>query len=155
MFSVHLFSEQFCRFIFICSSQGSRINFILVYVDDILVTGNNSSLITTIIQQLITSLALKDLGPLNYFLGIEAVTTSTELVLSQTKYARSILQKAGMEECRPCSTPSLKPAPMDANKLVSNPELYRSLVGSLQYLTLTRPKTTFAVMLYANTCIVH
>lgn len=119
---------------------------ILVYVDDILVTGDNSALITTIIQQQSASFALKDMGPSHYFLGIEALTTPIGLVLSQTKYALSILQKTGMEECRPCSTPSsLKSTPLNANALVTNPERYRSLVGSLQYLTLTRPKIAYVV----------
>lgn len=74
------------------------------------------------------------------------MTTPTGLLLSQSKYALSILQKGGMLDCRPCSTPSsLKPAPLDDDNPMTYPELYRTIVGSIQYLTITRPDISFAV----------
>lgn len=72
--------------------------------------------------------------------------TPQGLVLSQYKYAMDLLVKAGMSNCRPCATPSsLRPESDIDSAPVSNLELYRSLVGSLQYLTLTKPEITFAV----------
>ncbi|KAH7843176.1 hypothetical protein Vadar_013578 [Vaccinium darrowii] len=126
--------------------QGADLIYFLVYVDDLLITGNNPQLVDQIITQLSASFALKDLGQLHFFLGIEVVTTPKGILLSQQKYAMDLLVKAGMSDCRPCSTPSSLRHDDDSTKApMSNPEMYRSLVGSLQYLTLTRPELSFAV----------
>ncbi|XP_058189867.1 uncharacterized mitochondrial protein AtMg00810-like [Rhododendron vialii] len=118
----------------------------LVYVDDILITGSSSELVATIVDQLSSSFALKDLGLLHYFLGIEAIPTADGFILSQAKYALNLLTKAGMIECRPChSHSSLKPVTPGNLTPLTNPEHYRSLIGSLQHLTLTRPEISFAV----------
>lgn len=123
-------------------SQGTD----LVYVDDILITGNNPHLEDTIITSLGTSFALKDLGPLHYFLGIEVVSIPEGLMLSQTKYALDLLKKAGMTDCRPCASPSSLTSRSDTtDSPFPYPEFYRTLVGSLQYLTLTRPEISYAV----------
>ncbi|KAG5535026.1 hypothetical protein RHGRI_022961 [Rhododendron griersonianum] len=77
--------------------------------------------------------------------SIEEVPVSAGLVLSQTKYAHDLLQKAGMLDYRPCVSPSsLKPF-HDTDLPFANPEFYRTLVGSLQYLTLTRPDISYSV----------
>lgn len=62
-------------------AQNKDLVYVLVYVDDILITGNNSTLVDQIIQRLGSDFALKDLGSLHYFLGIEVVPTPTGLVL--------------------------------------------------------------------------
>lgn len=128
-------------------SKNQDLVYVLVYVDDILITGNNSSLVQQIIAGLGSKFAIKDLGSLHYFLGIEVLKVSDGLVLSQTKYAQDILQKAGMVDCRPCASPSSLKAPSSSvtDFLFANPELYRTIVGSLQYLTLTRPDISFSV----------
>lgn len=71
----------------------------LVYVDDLLLTGSSSQLVTQVVTQLSSSFALKDLGSLHFFLGIEAISTPQGLVLSQHKYATDLLVKAGMSDC--------------------------------------------------------
>ncbi|GJW66457.1 ribonuclease H-like domain-containing protein [Tanacetum coccineum] len=92
---------------------------------------------------------MTDLGPLNYFLGISATRTISSIFLSQTKYATEILERAQMLNCNPCRTP------VDTEKKlgpegspVTDPTLYRSLVGALQYLTFTRPDLSYAVQHY-------
>lgn len=67
-------------------SKASHIIYMLVYVDDIIVTGNSSSLIQHIISQLHSNFALKQLGELDYFLGIQVHKASNGLLLTQTKY---------------------------------------------------------------------
>ena len=74
----------------------SRIIYLLVYVDDIIITGNHSATIRAFISRLNTEFAIKDLGRLNYFLGLEVTYTDSGLFLSQTKYAQDILLRAGM-----------------------------------------------------------
>ena len=65
-------------------------------MDDILITGNDHTIIHSIIKSLQTSFALKDLGVLSYFLGIETTWCNNGLLLSQTKYIHELLQKANM-----------------------------------------------------------
>ncbi|GJU07204.1 ribonuclease H-like domain-containing protein [Tanacetum coccineum] len=119
---------------------------LLLYVDDIILTASSTSLLQRIISLLYAEFAMTDLGPLNYFLGISATRTTSAIFLSQTKYATEILEQAQMLNCNPCRTP------IDTEKKlgpegspVTDPTLYRSLAGSLQYLTFTRLDLSYAV----------
>ena len=93
--------------------------------------------------------ALKDLGDLHYFLGIEVKSLEDGLLLSQRRYASEILTKAGMKNCKSIDTPlsTLEKLSIESgNKLgIEDSSRYRSMVGALQYLTLTRPDLSFAV----------
>ncbi|GJW02902.1 retrovirus-related pol polyprotein from transposon TNT 1-94 [Tanacetum coccineum] len=82
-------------------SRGDTLLYILVYVDDIIVTGNNKGTIDNIICQLGSTFALKDLGPLNYFLGIEIISHVSGILLSQKKYILELLQSAGISNYNP------------------------------------------------------
>ncbi|GKB84552.1 putative RNA-directed DNA polymerase [Tanacetum coccineum] len=121
--------------------------YILVYVDDIIITSNNKGTISNIICQLGSAFALKDLGPLNYFLGIEIVLHVSGILLSQKKYILELLQSAGLSNCNPVSSPMVTSSSLslDDNTAFSNPVKYRQVVGSLQYVTLSRPDIAFAV----------
>jgi hypothetical protein len=79
--------------------------FILVYVDDIIVTSSKSYAVTILLKKLGDEFALNDLGDLHYFLGIEVKKVNDGIVLSQDKYANDLLKKAGMRMCKPASTP--------------------------------------------------
>ncbi|KAM2657198.1 hypothetical protein EV1_012593 [Malus domestica] len=121
--------------------------FILVYVDDILVTGPDARACQATISQLSALFPIKDLGPLHYFLGLEIHRSSSGIFLSQTKYILDLLQKSKMDGAKPCATP-LSTSPLDhASPFLSDPTEYRSLVGGLQYLTWSRPDLSFAVNL--------
>jgi hypothetical protein len=78
---------------------------LLLYVDDILLTGSSAPLVTNLIQLLSSEFAMKDLGPIHHFLGIEITQTLEGLHLSQSHYALTILERAGMVDCKPMSTP--------------------------------------------------
>ena len=90
--------------------------------------------------------ALKDLGELSYFLGIEVSYVKDDIYLSQRKYIGDLLSKADMLECKGCDTPMVtgsklqKKAKCYLGQYVEDPTGYRSLVGGLQYLVLTRPE---------------
>ena len=95
--------------------------------------------------------ALKDLGELSYFLGIEVSFIKDDIYLSQRKYIRDLLSKAGLLECKGCDTPMVtgsklqKKAKGYLGEYVEDPTGYRSLVRGLQYLVLTRPEIANAV----------
>lgn len=129
--------------------KGSHLMFMLVYVDDIIVASTSSTLTDALLRQLDQDFAIKDLGDLHYFLGIEVKRSRGELFLTQERYATSILEKVNMNQCKPISTPlatTEKLSLKDGNPLgVDDSSCYHSIVGALQYLTLTRPGISFAI----------
>ncbi|KAH9761225.1 hypothetical protein KPL70_000416 [Citrus sinensis] len=131
---------------------GGDILLILVYGDDILITGSNSKLLEAVIQHLNSNFALKDLGEFNYFLGLEVTPSVEGFHLSQTKYIGDILKKANMLDSKGYSTSMSTSDKLYKDKCAAfeNPSLYRSIVSSLQYLLLTRPDTAYTVNKTAN-----
>ena len=127
--------------------SGSTILYLLLYVDDIIITGNASNQITYLISALSATFDLKDLGPLNYFLGIQITPTKYGLTLSQTKYASDVLHRFNMHNSKPTKTPCYPATRLtpDSGMPLSDPSTYRSMVGALQYLTFTRPNLAFSV----------
>lgn len=112
---------------------------ILVYVDDILVKGPQPFVCQQFINKLSTIFYVKDLSPLNYFLGLEVHRSSEGLFLHQSKYLLDLLQKTNMDDAKPCST-LLGTAKLDhTGPLLSYRMKYKTTVGALQYLTWTRP----------------
>ena len=121
--------------------------YLLLYVDDIIITGNDPPQIPHLITALSTAFELKDLGALSYFLGIQIVPTKFGLTLCQSKYAYDILDRFHMENAKPTKTPccsSTKPTASTSSSL-SDPSKYRSMVVALQYLTFTHPNLAFSV----------
>ncbi|KAJ9567043.1 hypothetical protein OSB04_003009 [Centaurea solstitialis] len=124
----------------------SDTSYLLLYVDDIILTASTTDLLRQIITRLSQEFAMTDLGALNYFLGISAIRSPAGLFLSQQQYATELLERANMTTCNPCRTPAEPVHKLDASgPPVSDPTLYRSLAGALQYLTFTRPDIAFAV----------
>ena len=123
--------------------------FRLIYVDDIIVTSSSSRAVEALLQDLRMDFALKDLGDLHFFLGIEVKRVGSGILLSQEKYVHDILERVGMKGCKPSPTSlstSEKLSLHDGEVLgAEDSTRYRSVVGALQYLTLTRPDICFSV----------
>ena len=90
---------------------------------------------------------MKDLGQLHHFLGVTIEPRQSGILLHQRQYALDILERAGMTDCKPCSTPVDTQVKLSADlgDPVADPTAYQSLAGALQYLTFTRPDLTYAV----------
>lgn len=134
--------------LFIFNHQGIQI-YMLIYVDDIIIISSSSVATDRLLQQLRQDFAVKDLGALSYFLGVEVNQSSHGIILSQRKYIKDLLTRTGMRNCKGTSTPM---SPTEPLKLVGGQPLspedatrYRSVVGALQYLSLTRPDISFCV----------
>jgi histone deacetylase 1/2 len=121
--------------------------FILVYVNDINVIGNDDSMIFSIISQLQCEFVMKDLGDLSYFLGIEAARDQTGLHLRQSKYIADLLDRANMVGSRPYKAPCISGSKMSKfdSELLVDPSEYRHIIGALQYVTITRPNFAYSV----------
>ncbi|CAH9133554.1 unnamed protein product [Cuscuta epithymum] len=128
-------------------SHGSTLIYFLVYVDDIVLTGNSSTAVNSFIERLTTRFSVKDLGPLHHFLGIEVIPTSTGLFLSQQQYIITILNTCHMSGAKESATPmsSSLLASTTSEEPMSDPSMYRRVLGLLQYLAFTRPDISFAV----------
>jgi len=129
--------------------KGDYTMFVLVYVDDIIVASSSQAATDALLKDLEQEFALKDLGNLHYFLGIQVKHVPDGLVTSQERYAAKILKRAGMSLCKPVDTPlstTEKLSITEGKSLGPDDSVrYRSIVGALRYLTLTRPDISFAV----------
>jgi Reverse transcriptase (RNA-dependent DNA polymerase)/gag-polypeptide of LTR copia-type/Integrase core domain/GAG-pre-integrase domain len=121
--------------------------FLLVYVDDIIITGSDPQAVQSCISTLATQFAIKDLGDLHYFLGIEVHRTDSGMILTQTKYIMDLLKKVNMIDATPCLTPMALSETFSKHvgQELEDPHQFRSVVGALQYATLTRPDISFPV----------
>jgi hypothetical protein len=120
---------------------------ILVYVDDLVLGGTDADEITHIKALLDTKFSIKDLGILKYFLGFEVARTKAGISLCQRKYTLDLITDAGLLGAKPCSTPMQPQLQLHkaSGDLISNPTVYRRLIGRLLYLTHTRPDIAYTV----------
>ncbi|CAN1188688.1 Retrovirus-related Pol polyprotein from transposon TNT 1-94 [Linum perenne] len=138
--------------LFVKHSSTGRMSILIVYVDDIIITGDDVEEIQNLKAQLATEFEIKDLGNLKYFLGMEVSRSANGIVISQRKYVLDLLKETGMLDCKPIDTP------MEANKQLSKKEdipsvdkgSYQRLVGRLIYLAHTRPDIAFAVSIVSQ-----
>ncbi|CAN6700242.1 unnamed protein product [Malus baccata var. baccata] len=123
------------------------ISLCLLYVDDIIITGHNATEISSFIDVLCSKFDSRRMGDLCFFLGLEINRTSTTISLCQTRYALDLLKKFHMESCKSSPTPLssfTRLSSLDGDPL-TDPSTYRSIVGGLQYLTLSRLDIAYAV----------
>ncbi|XP_066333938.1 uncharacterized mitochondrial protein AtMg00810-like [Miscanthus floridulus] len=127
--------------------RGTETVYLLLYVDDIVLTASSQQLLLHMIAALKKEFAMKDLGPLHHFLGVAVQQHRDTLILSQRQYTLDILDRHGMSGCNPCSTPVDTCAKVSAyaGPPMDDPTAYCSLAGALQYLTFTRPDIAYAV----------
>lgn len=120
---------------------------LLLYVDDIIITGSASSTITEVISALTKEFEIKYLGQLHHFLGIQIISQHDGLFLSQAKYVKDLFTKIEMLDSKGWAAPCLpyNRLLLDDGVPYNNPALYISMVGALQHLTFTRLDISFVV----------
>ncbi|KZV32268.1 Cysteine-rich RLK (receptor-like protein kinase) 8 [Dorcoceras hygrometricum] len=132
--------------LFVKHSSHGHLTVLIVYVDDIVVTGDDCRKLHDLKLLLAKEFEVKVLGLLRYFLGMEVAQTHMGILVSQRKYTLDLLAEAGMLGCKPCKTPlelenkwsMFEGAHVDVGK-------YQCLVGKLIYLSHTRPDIAVAV----------
>ncbi|XP_066316324.1 uncharacterized mitochondrial protein AtMg00810-like [Miscanthus floridulus] len=121
--------------------------YLLLYIDAMILSASSSRLLQHIIAKLKLEFAIKDLGPLWFFHGIDVQRDDSGFFLSQEKYAKEILEQANLSNCKAAGTPAdVHPKTSDTDgNLINDTSWHRSMAGALQYLTLTRPDIAYAV----------
>ena len=128
-------------------SRGNALIYFLVYVDDLIITCSDPSLVNNIIQQLDSQFSTKDLGVLSFFSGVGVLATSIGLLLSQKKYVIDILSKHNMLASKHVSTSLVvgtSLTTLDGSTSV-NATIYHQVVGGLQHLRMTCPEISFVM----------
>jgi histone deacetylase 1/2 len=110
--------------------------YMLIYVDDIIIVGSRQSAVDNLLVQLHVAFAVKDLGTLHYFLGVEVQSISDGIALTQRKYATDLLRRVNMQTCKSVTTPmsSADRLSKDSGVPLAGDDvfLYRSTLGALQ-----------------------
>ena len=128
-------------------NQENKVTALIVYVDDMVVTGNDPQEMDNLQKILAKEFELKDLGNLKYFLGIEVARSKQGISMCQRKYVLDLLTETSMLNCRPVDTPieMNHGLVIHPNQVPTNKERYQRLVGKLIYLSHTRPDIAYAV----------
>ncbi|GJZ56643.1 ribonuclease H-like domain-containing protein [Tanacetum coccineum] len=145
----HGFIQSKSDYSLFTKTDGNSFIALLVYVDDIIITGNNVGEIEKFKVYLNTKFKIKDLGKLKYFLGIEVIDTDKGLCLSQRKYCLDLLSDFGLLACKPSATPleqnlTISNEPSYTDPVIDNVTEYQKLIGKLIYLTHTRPDISYS-----------
>ncbi|CAM8966099.1 unnamed protein product [Rhodiola kirilowii] len=121
--------------------------FLLVYVDDIVITGTSTDVVTAVKQFIHAKFKLKDLGLLRFFLGLEVARGPKCIQLNQRKYVMDLLEDQNMVDCKPACTPMDTKHCLSVSKADPIPDamVYIRSIGKLIYLTITRPELSYAV----------
>lgn len=116
-------------------------------MDDIIITRNSPSGIYDLVIQLNATFSLKDLGWLDYFLGIEVYYSQIGIHLNQQKYAKDLITKCNLQNNKHVKIPIISRKLLNKHDgmALEDPSKYINVVGGLQYHTLTRPKIPFDV----------
>jgi hypothetical protein len=121
-------------------------------VDDLILTGSSPTLIDHVKSTLHQQFDMTDLGPLHYFLGLQITQSASRIGISQPKYALDLLNRFHMLDCKSAPMPFLSGVKLSTkcSTPLVDATLYRQLVGSLLYLTHSRPDISYAVGLVSR-----
>lgn len=132
-----------------------KLTALIIYVDDMTVTGDDKEQILRLKDYLATKFKMKDLGGLKYFLAIEVARSKHGMFLSQRKYILNLLVKTRMLDCKPANTPIAQNhhLAIHPDQILTNKDHHQRLVGRLIYLSHTRPDIAYAVSIVSQ--LVH
>ncbi|XP_070003229.1 uncharacterized mitochondrial protein AtMg00810-like [Nicotiana sylvestris] len=138
--------------LFIKTSKDSKILIVSLYVDYLIFTGNDELMFAEFKGSMKHEFDMTDLGRMRYFLGLEVYQRSDGIFITQKKYALEVLQKFGMDKSNFVHNPIVPGFKLmkDADGIKVDKTYYKQIIGSLMYLTATRPDMIFAVSLISR-----
>ncbi|GJT27002.1 retrovirus-related pol polyprotein from transposon TNT 1-94 [Tanacetum coccineum] len=132
--------------------QGKDILLVQIYVDDIIFASTTPELCDQFSKIMCSKFKMSMMGKISFFLGLQISQSPRGIFLNQSKYALESLKKYGMESSDPVDTPMVEKSKLDEDtqgKAV-DPTHYRGMIGTLMYLTASRPDLTFVGLWYPN-----
>jgi hypothetical protein len=123
-----------------------------IYMDDIIFGGSSHTVVSRFQEMMKNEFQMSMMGELTFFLGIQMKQTNEGIFIHQAKYTKDLIKKFNMAELKPMSTPMsiIAMLDLDENSEVVNQREYRSMIGSLLYLTATWSDIQFTMCLYAH-----
>ncbi|GKD78887.1 retrovirus-related pol polyprotein from transposon TNT 1-94, partial [Tanacetum coccineum] len=148
----HKFTKSTVDQIFFVRRKGKDILLVQIYVDDIIFASTKPDLCETISKITCLEFQMSMMGKLSFFLGLQISQSPRGIFLNQSKYALELIKKYGMETCEPADTPMVEKSKLDEDpqgKAV-DPTRYSRMIGTLMYLTASRPDIVFSVCMCAR-----
>ena len=138
--------------LFIKTAGGGKILILCLYVDDLIFTGNDNAMFEEFKKSMKTEFDMTDLGRMKYFLGIEVLQKADGIFITQRKSAQEILERFNMAQCNSVHNPVVPGFKLtkDEEGVAADSTVYKQIVGSLMYLTATRPDLMFSVSLISR-----
>ena len=130
---------------FFKQSNNGRMTILIVYVDDIILTGDDTGEVERLKKVLATEFEVKDLGQMRYFLRMEVARSRKGISISQRKYVLDLLTETGILGCKPSNTPIKARKKTESDGKPVDRERYQRLVSRLIYISHTRPDIAFVV----------
>lgn len=138
--------------LFVKRMDGGKMLIVCLYVDDLIFTGNDESMFRKFKHSMMTEFDMTDLGRMSYFLGLEVLQRSEGIYVSQRKYAQEVLERFNMSQCNAVHNPIVPGVKImkDEGGVEVDSTLYKRIVGSLMYLTATRPDMMYVISLISR-----
>ena len=138
--------------LFIKTGKGGKILIVCLYVDDLIFTGNDEIMFAEFKKSMMLEFDMTELGKMRYFLGIEVMQRSDDIFINQKKYTQEVLERFSMDKCNPVHNPMVPRFKLTKNGdgVMVDSTFYKKIVGSLMYLTATRPDVMFVVSLISR-----
>ncbi|CAL8134096.1 unnamed protein product [Prunus armeniaca] len=147
------FEKCYCEHtLFTKSKEGGKLLIVSLYVDDLIFTGNDMSMCKEFKKSMMSEFDMSDLGKMRYFLGVEVLQNSDGIYVSQRKYAHEVLEKFGMNNSNLVKNPIVPGCKLskDEKGAKVDASVFKQVVGSLMYLTATRPDLMYGVSLISR-----
>lgn len=138
--------------LFVKVGDGGKILIVCLYVDDLIFTGNDEFMFEVFKNSMMHEFDMTGLGQMRYFLGIEVLQSQEGIFICQKKYTQEVLERFNMDKCNPVHNPIVPGCKLmrDENGVRVDSTQYKQLIGSLMYLTATRPDIMFVVGLLSR-----
>lgn len=138
--------------LFVKTEEGNKILIVSVYVDDLIFIGNDNMMIAKFKSSMKQEFDMTDLGKMKYFLGVEVIQKKEGIFITQKKYAQDLLEKFNLEDANAVKNPIVPGSKLSKKGEGAKVDatLYKQLIGSLMYITPTRPDLMYVVCLLSR-----